>query len=83
MLALPALGLAQGKLDQVRDAVDRPGASAAKGDKESSSDDSSGLPSTGWGSGTGDGGIDALFAVCAAPWAIPYLLADPGQGDRG
>ena len=80
LLAVPAVGPAQGKLDQVRDAVDRPSAPSTSDDKDSPSDDSSSsYPTTDPGSGFGDGGYDAIFAVAAAPWVVPHQIFDLGR----
>ena len=93
MLALPAVGLGQGKLDQVREAVDRPpppsSPSARDNDCSSSdsySDTSSATPDPPpWayvGPGAGDHGgrgAEVLFLYfLAAPWMVPYALVDPG-----
>jgi hypothetical protein len=91
VLLLPAVGLAQGKLEQVRDAVDRPSSGSSSSSRDTTDDSGSsssdGSPSIwgnpAWSSGAYDGnrsdGIGAAFLlVAAAPFAVPNLLLDPG-----
>lgn len=85
LLAVPGVGSAQGKLDQVRDAVDCPDPPAAPSrDKDDTCDDSSSSGSCDpsiWDGpgGGGSGGVEALalYAV-AAPWMLPHAALDPG-----
>jgi hypothetical protein len=89
ILALPALGPAQGKLDQVREAVDRP-PSPTTGSSPSSSDDD---PSGGFfgqllgallSSDDGDGGRTPDVRFTSFPYADPkthYVVLDrPSDG---
>lgn len=91
LLAVPAAGLAQGKLDQVRDAVDRPSGSSSS--RDNTTDDSgtyrSDAGSSSWGGSTAwppgatdrsrpDGLGVAFLLVAAAPFAVPNVLLDPG-----
>jgi hypothetical protein len=80
VLAVPLSAVGQGKLDAVREAVDRPHSS--DNSKSDSTDDSS-CPSTGSGdpgsTGSDGSGSDGIFLlVVAAPWAAPHALLDPG-----
>lgn len=68
-LAVPAVGAAQGKLDQVREAVNRP---AAATDSDSSSDDP-----VADAAGHVFGGVFAQ--ILAAPWALPRADLDAGS----
>ena len=85
LLALPALAPAQGKLDQVREAVDRPDPPAPPSrdkdcDDSSSSSSSDPSPSIWDGPGGGAGsGPEVLFLYAlAAPWMLPHAALDPG-----
>jgi hypothetical protein len=84
LLALPATGLAQGKLDQVRDAVDHSGGTSAPTKDKDCSDSSNSSPSYGSGdspsSGDGDEGFrDAFWTVVAFPWTLPHEALDLGS----
>jgi hypothetical protein len=88
VLALPAAGLAQGKLDQVRDAVDRPGSSSSSSSKDkdsSDSSDSSSSSGSGGSSSSGEGADpeevlrDIFWTVLAFPWTLPHEALDLGK----
>jgi hypothetical protein len=66
LLTIPIVTCAQGKLDAVRDAVDKPRSS----DDKSSSDS--------WGDDSGDGSSELFLYALAAPWVGPYSVFDPG-----
>ena len=78
VLALPAVGPAQGKLDQVREAVNRPDPPST--DRDSADDTSSTTDGSGSAGGdpTGDG-FDTLFLLAVgAPWTMPHAALDLG-----
>ena len=81
LLAMPFAAAAQGKLDAVRDAVDRP-RSTDDSRTETTDDSSSSCVTSGDGSASGpDGssGVDNIFLLVAgAPWVAPHELLDPG-----
>src|SRR5262245_57510064 len=80
-LAMPLAVAAQGKLDAVRDAVDRP-RSSDDSRSETTDDTSSSCVPTGDGDASGsDGssGFGSVFLlVAAAPWTAPHAILDPG-----
>jgi hypothetical protein len=82
LLAVPAISLAQGKLDQVRDAVDRTSPPAARDNDRNNCDDSSGsggssssTSSSGEGS---DSSLNPFYAAIFAPWGLPHMAWDLG-----
>jgi hypothetical protein len=83
-MALPAAGPAQGKLDQVREAVDKPGWPTGSSSKDKDQDDS-GTTSGSGGSPLGDGWNsddafrDFFLTVFAFPWAVPHEELDLGR----
>jgi hypothetical protein len=80
VLTLPAVGPAQGKLDQVREAVDRPAPPSRDKDCDDERSEPGGsTDSSACSDGPGSGGsYEAIFLVVAAPWTVPHLLFDPG-----
>jgi len=70
VLAIPIVACAQGKLDAVRDAVDKP-----RSDDDKSSSDN-------WGDVVGDilgdSFGDVFLYVLAGPWIVPHSMFDPG-----
>lgn len=75
-LALPAVGLAQGKLDQVREAIDKPPSpSSSSGPASDTSCDDD--PWAGLFAGLFENG--AGFYVLGAPWLLPNSAWDAGS----
>jgi hypothetical protein len=78
VLLIPAAVPAQGKLDAVRDEVDRPRSS---NDSDRASTDDSGPCPTDDGSaasGEGDGFQGLFLATVLSPWTAPHAILDPG-----
>jgi len=92
LLLLPSCLLSQGKLDQMREEVDRPASSSRSKSDDRCNDDSSSstltdatnATSTGSTSSSGSGGgLDAFAVIVGLPWVIPHMLLDPGLSVNG
>jgi hypothetical protein len=82
ILALPAAGLAQGKLDQVREAVDKPAGPSASSSKDKDQDDTSATSGSGdsWGGWDSEDEFRNFFlTILAFPWTMPHEELDLGR----
>jgi hypothetical protein len=78
LLAVPVIGIAQGKLEQVRDAVDHP--STPKDKDSTSSDNSDNSASNSASSSSGSGSSEPFpGAFLLFPWTVPHALLDSGS----
>jgi hypothetical protein len=88
LLTVPSGAFAQGKLDAVRDEVDKPKSAddLSKSDSCSSDDSSSPGSFLGWwnqGAGRQSNEPDGFLLAVLAPWSLPHALLDPGLETDG